>query len=274
MVLDAEGVRGHDYRLMANDFETIHSQRLSRSKPVFHAVMDFHRDERVDDTKMIEIAQKYLKEMGLINTQYAVVKHLDTDHNHMHLVANRVDYEGQHLCIYPEILNSNDIVKKLVVEYDLIPAGKKDLRQTNLDALDNSETRKYAIYRSVRECLPGCRDLDELERRLLRQDIDVRYRTNPETGEKMGISFRYQNEAFKGSDIDADFSLRKIQQKLDQQHQLTQWTNEKLVLRKELDRQEQQEKVKLEQQQLKEQELKQQEVLQEHLRHVPRLRMH
>src|SRR5579872_7275318 len=36
------------------------------------------------------------------------------------------------------LLNRNrDVVQKLVKDYELIPAGKKNLRQTNFDALDN-----------------------------------------------------------------------------------------------------------------------------------------
>jgi hypothetical protein len=44
---------------------------------------------------MREIANKYLKELGIINTQYAVSKHTDKAHLHMHIVANMVNNEGK-----------------------------------------------------------------------------------------------------------------------------------------------------------------------------------
>ncbi len=237
-VLLAEGVREHDYRLMARDFETIHSLRELRSKPVFHGMIDFHPDEKPDDRKMVQIAREYLQEMGLVNTQYAVVKHTDTSHDHLHIVANRIDYEGELIQLYPEILRNKDVVEKLVQEHGLIPAVKKDLRHTNFDGLDASETRKYAIYRNLKECLPGCHDLQELEQRLLRQGIDTHFRLDSQTGEKIGISFRYQGEAFKGSNIDRDLSLKNIQSTLIQQQQITQWDNTKLVQRQQMIEQE------------------------------------
>jgi Relaxase/Mobilisation nuclease domain len=273
-VLYQEGVRGHDYRLMAGDFEMIHQLRPGRSHPVFHSILDFHPDERWDDAKMVEIAVKYLPEIRMINTQYAIIKHTDTTHTHMHIIANRIDYNGNHINTYPEILNSKDAVRKLIREYDLMPLGSKNLRQTNFDALDNSGTRKYAIYRSIKECLPGCRSLEELEQKLLLLDIETRYRINEETGQRLGISFRYQNEAFKGRTIDRDCSLLALQRTLALKQDLTQWESEKLVLRATQVQQEQlsQQKEAMEQQQREkqEQELRQRQTV----RQVPRLRIH
>jgi len=237
---------------------------------------------------MVEIALKYLPEIRLINTQYAIIKHTDTTHTHMHIIANRIDYNGNHIDTYPEILNSNDAVRKLIREYNLMPVGSKNLRQTNFDALDNSETRKYAIYRSIKECLPGCRGLEELEQRLLLLGIDTQYRMDKETGQRLGISFRYQNEAFRGSNIDPDCKLQALQRTLSLKQDLTQWEDEKLVLRatqvqqeqlsqaKEAMEQQQRQKQEqeLQQQQKQRQEPDQQETRRQTVRRVPRLRIH
>ena len=287
-VLYQEGVRGHDYRLMALDFEMIHQLHPGRTHPVFHSVLDFHPDEKLDDAKMVEIAQKYLAAIRMVNTQYAIIKHLDTSHIHMHIIANRIDYNGNYIRTYPEILNSNDAVRKLVRDYDLIPAGSKNLRQTNFDALDNSETRKYAIYRSIKECLPGCHGLAELEQKLLLLGIDTQYRMDKKTGQRVGVSFRYQNEAFKGSNIDPDCSLQALQHTLALKQDLTQWEAEKLTLRatqvqqeqlsqaKEAMEQQQRQKreQELQQQQRQRQESDQQETRRQTVRQVPRLRIH
>jgi hypothetical protein len=273
---------------MARDFEMIYQLHPGRTHPVFHLVLDFHPDERWDDARMVEIAQKFLPEIRMINTQYAIIKHTDTSHTHMHIIANRIDYNGNYIQTYPEILNSNDAVRKLVREYNLIPAGSKNLRQTNFDALDNSETRKYAIYRSIKECLPGCRGLEELEQRLLLLGIDTQYRMDKNGGQRIGISFRYQNEAFKGSNIDRELSLGRLEQTLGQRQELTQWEAEKLTLRatqvqqeqlsqaKEAMEQQQRQKQEqeLRQQQKQRQESDQQESRRQTVRQVPRLRIH
>jgi hypothetical protein len=229
--IELDGVRGHDFELMARDFELGRSLRPEVSKPVFHGVLDFHRDERLDDGQMAEIARKYLVGIGLIDTRYAVVKHTQTSHTHLHLVASRIDYNGNPIDIFPEILRSNDVSRQLTAEYGLIPVGQKNLRNTNFGALDNSETRLYAIYRAVQESLPGCRSLEDLEERLRVAGIDVRYRIDRESGRRVGISFRYLGEAFKGKRIDKEVTLPRLEERLALQRELTVWESEKLSLR-------------------------------------------
>jgi Relaxase/Mobilisation nuclease domain len=75
------------------------------------------------------------------NTQYAVVKHTDTGHNHVHMVASLINFEGEYLDLYPAIFRSQDIVHELVREHGLLPPGQKNLRETNFDALDGPDTR-------------------------------------------------------------------------------------------------------------------------------------
>lgn len=241
-VIALDGVRGHDFQQMARDFELGRSLRSEVSKPVFHGVLDFHRDERLDDRQMAEIARKYLEGIGMTDTQYAVVKHTQTSHLHLHLVANRIDYHGNPIDNFPEILKSKDVSQQLVAEYGLVPMGQKNLQHTNFDALDNSETRLYAIYRSVQENLPGCRTLEDLEERLKPAGIDVRYRIDKDSGKRVGISFRYLGEAFKGKRVDNAITLPRLEERLALQRELAIWEQEKLSLRKEQVRQEAREK--------------------------------
>src|SRR6202000_226170 len=76
-VLAVEGVRGHDRKLMAEDFEWQHKLMPEKEKPVFHAALSFPPGERLEDTRLAEIAKDYLQRIGIENTQYALVKHMD-----------------------------------------------------------------------------------------------------------------------------------------------------------------------------------------------------
>ena len=200
-ILYQEGVRGHDYRLAARDFEMIASLHDTIGKPVFHAVLTFHRDEKLDTDQKVGLALKYLEGVGMVNTQRLIAEHFDARHQHLHLVANRIDFDGKPIHNFPEVLRSRDTVERLVREHGLVPVAAKDLRQTNYDALDASDTRKYVIYRTVKEILPAVKDLDGLEDRLRREGIEMRYRLDA-SGKRVGVSFLYGNEAFRGSEID------------------------------------------------------------------------
>src|SRR5687768_15637124 len=80
VVLETEGVRDHDYKLMATDFTSQQNLRPSFKNAVFHGILSFHPREKIGDEKMVEIAKQYLQEMGIVNTQYAVAKHTDKSH--------------------------------------------------------------------------------------------------------------------------------------------------------------------------------------------------
>ena len=64
--------------------------------PVYHISLDFaHEDTpKLTDGLMAEIAREYMKRMGIVNTQYIVCRHTDKEHQHLHIVANRVDNDG------------------------------------------------------------------------------------------------------------------------------------------------------------------------------------
>lgn len=223
-----EGVRGHDYRLAARDFEMIAALHDTISKPVFHAVLTFHRYEKLSDAMKIELALKYLAGVGMENTQRLIVEHSDARHQHLHLVANRINYSGEAIHNFPEILRSRDTVQRLIQEYSLVPVASKDLRQTNFEALDRSDTRRYALYRSIKECLGQVKSVDALEERLRAEGIEMRYRLD-EAGKRIGVSFLYQNEAFRGSEIDKRFSLQGLEKLIAQRQELSRWERQKLV---------------------------------------------
>src|ERR1700743_1991023 len=94
-LLDYVGVRGYDYKLMAEDFIAQSELRPSKQKACFHAALSFYPGEKPSDETMIQIAKEYLEELGIVNTQYAIVKHTDKAHLHLHILANMVDNDGK-----------------------------------------------------------------------------------------------------------------------------------------------------------------------------------
>src|SRR5688572_17818886 len=94
-VLFTEGVRGHDYKLMAQDFLIQQEMRPSKKMACFHGILSFYPGEKPSDEMMVEIAQKYLDKLGIIDTQYSIIKHTDKAHLHLHIVANMVNNDGK-----------------------------------------------------------------------------------------------------------------------------------------------------------------------------------
>lgn len=214
-VLDVEGVREHDLRIMADDFKL--QQRWAnqeKEKPVFHGVLSFPPGEDPGNDKLVEIARQYLKEIRVAPTQYVVVKHTDRAHLHLHILANRVSNTGKIVGEGLVVERGIKAARKLTQEFQLRQEVGKRLELTNLGALHEPDAKRYRLYQAIKEALPVCERLEDLEKKLLERGISTRYRTDRATGERQGISFRIENYCFKGSDVDRDYSLKGLEQRL------------------------------------------------------------
>jgi Relaxase/Mobilisation nuclease domain len=221
-ILYAEGVRSHDLQLMAADFEWQHRLMPEKEKPVFHGVLSFPPGEQVTDERLVEIGRKYLERIGIADTQYAFVKHTDKPHLHMHIIANKVDNDGDPTGKGLIIERGIKAAEQLTREYELRPEEGKSLEQTHRQALHQPDGIRYRIYEAIKEQLPLCNDLEDLEKGLLRQGITVRYREDAETGRKQGISFRLEQRSFKGGQVDKDYTLKGLEETLAFQQRLRQ----------------------------------------------------
>jgi hypothetical protein len=168
---------------------------------------------------MVEVARKYLERLGVINTQFAIVKHTDRAHPHLHIVANMVDNRGRAISDSWIGLRGKKVAQALTQEYHLVPAIRKDLALTHTEAMNEQEAIKYKIYQSITENLPHCRTMEDLEKRLTSQGIEVQYKYKGQTQERQGVSFKIGNACFKGSQIDRKYSLAGLQKTLEQQQQ-------------------------------------------------------
>ncbi len=127
VVLEAEGVRDFDYKLMAEDFEMQQALRPSLSKAVFNGIISFYPGEKIEDKMMVDIAKEYLAEMKITNTQFAIVKHIDKNHLHLHILANLVNNNGETIKNNWIGLKGKKIAQKLTVKYGLTEAILKKI---------------------------------------------------------------------------------------------------------------------------------------------------
>ncbi len=73
-VLEYEGVRGHDYRLMADDFIMQQQLRPQKEKACFHCSLSFYPGEVLSNETMVKIAKEYLEKLNITETQFAITK--------------------------------------------------------------------------------------------------------------------------------------------------------------------------------------------------------
>lgn len=229
-LLVAEGVRGYDVKLMAEDFTVQQSLRPEKKRACMHAILSFYPGEILSDGKMKTIAEEYLDKLGVTHTQYVISKHSDKAHIHLHIVANMVSNDGKAIKDSWIGLRGKKIAQELTINHQLVQATDKNLKLTHLESLNEYEAARYKIYMAITELLSKSKSMEELETRLKTRGIETEYKYKGQTKEKQGISFKIGEYRFKGSKIDRKFSYIHLEKMLAlQQKQIVQQPKTEII---------------------------------------------
>lgn len=211
-LIDSKDVRQDDNTTIARSMQGQADDKPGRKlkNPVYHISLDFaHEDTpRLTDDLMVEIAREYMRRMGITNTQYIVCRHTDREHQHLHIVANRVDNDGNTISDSNDNVRNVKVCKTLTREYGLhFSKGKMNVKR---DRLRGKDKVKYQIYDAVKAALPHCNCWSDLCDRLAKQGIGVNFKYNRNEGKIIGVSFTKNEISFSGSRIDRSMSFYKL----------------------------------------------------------------
>jgi len=121
---------------LAKEFGAARRLRPNLKRACGHIVLSVpHRDtnnpkgeyhEHLTDDQYIDIAHRWLKEMkflgdGLHSSQYAIARHHDTDHEHIHIIASRIRMDGTVVPDSWDYRRSEVVVRQLEKEFGLEP---------------------------------------------------------------------------------------------------------------------------------------------------------
>ena len=215
-ILAAEGIAPPDVRDMVRDLkdQTLLNPRLKNA--VGHISLSFSPKDadKLTDAKMTGIAREYMERMGIRDTQFLLVRHLDQAHPHCHLVYNRVGNNGQTISDKNIKIRNGKVCKELTAKHGLYYAKGKE--QVNRDRLREPDKTKYEIYDAIRHCLSGCQSWGNLETRLQEQGITTSYKYCGQTDRKQGVLFGKNDFTFSGSKIDRAFSYTSLNRHFEQ----------------------------------------------------------
>ena len=209
-MLEARGVGPPGVREMVEDFEDQARLNPRLQQNVGHISLSFSPEDApmLTDERMTQIAREYMQKMGITDTQYLLVRHLDQLHPHCHLIYNRVGDHGQTISDRNIKLRNAKVCRELTERFGLhLAPGKEAVRRERLREPDRT---RHEIYDAIKECLPKCRNWNELEGRLKEQGINVRYKYCGSTNQKQGVLFSKNGLEFSGSKVDRAFSFSKL----------------------------------------------------------------
>lgn len=205
---------------MAKQMRFIADSNSKSSRPVLHIAFSFHKEEKLSLEKSLEAMHLALKEIKFDRdkNQYLLVKHNDTDVEHYHWVINKVDLEARNIdtsYIKNRLQVACDKVEKKLklrptigrtIIYD--PGSEKGYRFIKKEMPKNKVFKeksakisdvKQFVYDELVNVLSYLKTIEQLESELLKKGIECKTTFNKNG--LSGVSFRYNNHAYKGSQI-------------------------------------------------------------------------
>ena len=209
-LLHAEGVLVESKHDIIRSFCMQTEMNPGLKKPVGHIALSYSVVDapKLTDEKMVQLAQEYMREMKITDTQYIIVRHQDREHPHVHIVFNRIDNNGKTISDSNDMYRNEQVCKKLKEKHGLYFAkGKEQVKQHRLKEPDKT---KYEIYTAVKNEIGKLRNWQQLKEQLTEKGIGIQFKYKGQTDEIQGVSFSKGEYTFKGSEIDRSFSYSKL----------------------------------------------------------------
>ena len=200
-------------KAMADDIARPSRQRKPIKDPVGHISLDFHPDDapKMTDELMTEVAQEYMRQMGLTNTPYIVVRHFDKAHPHCHIVFSRVDYDGKILTQTTNFKKNERVCKALNLKHRLTQ-GKSKLN-TDVSKLRGKDKIRYPLVHNIAGVYirPEIQDWNSFLIALKRQGITVKEK--PSQSGKTNLYYCIGRHEFWYKKLDPFFSRENLELK-------------------------------------------------------------
>jgi hypothetical protein len=129
-----------DLGFIMQEVDLIKSLRPSLGRYVYHTSLNFSKEDVLDNKTMLAIAEDYLSLSGYTNNQYFIFRHHDADHPHLHLLVNRITFDGEVVSDSNNYKKSEAILRKLEQQYNLVTVEQSN----HLSKEQNKAVSKYA----------------------------------------------------------------------------------------------------------------------------------
>ncbi len=184
-------------------------------KPVFHAILSLKPGEHLSDLAWNKVAHQYMQDLGFTDaTKYVAVLHEDTDHQHLHIVGNRIKFEEG----FRMVSDSNersvniDAVSDIEDQYGLEKCPKP--KETWGTAITHAEMKsaisendipfKHKMIAKIAGCIERTNEANGdmfTFVRLLRQQNVFIHLTKDENGQPKGIAYEFDGRIISGRQL-------------------------------------------------------------------------
>lgn len=174
------------------------------TRPVLHITLSLAPGEQLRTDKLMEIADACAKDMGFQNNQYIAIGHRDTGHQHLHIVANRIGFDGRTVSDSNSYKKMAAFCRKMELKYALkqVLSPRRYLSNEQWQ-LPRRDQRKEGLKEQIKQSLSISKSYGQFEQHMKAHGYQIL--------KGRGISF-LDNVGVKVKGSEVGYSLMRIEQ--------------------------------------------------------------
>lgn len=199
-------------RELASQFNEVRKLSSRVEKPVLHISLRLAPGEMLTKDQLTDIARACAEEYKFDKNQYICILHKDTRDQHIHIVVNRVGYDGRAVSLSNDFRRMANFCRKMELKHDLQQVlSPRIFLPKEQRLVPRQDMRKERLRNHIRETLKVSLSYTDFEQKMKSMGYEVL--------KGRGISFIDDKKVkIKGSEV--GFSLAKIEKIFDLQRQL------------------------------------------------------
>ncbi|HEY2582738.1 MAG TPA: relaxase/mobilization nuclease domain-containing protein, partial [Mucilaginibacter sp.] len=242
-----------DKEQIRREVELVRELRPNLNRYVYHTSLNFSKDDliennqinynrlqnpRINNTRLhnkrienspiqnsvlLNIAHQYLEAQGFTNNQYFIFRHYDADHPHLHLLVNRISFDGSVVSDSNNYNKSENILRSIERQYNLVPVAPSSQvhqRAAGKDELEmvmrtGKPSEKMLLQEMMKDLLSQKNlNVPELIRKGEQTGVHLLF-NQASTGRVTGITYFHNGFKIKGQSLGNAFKWAEIITKID-----------------------------------------------------------
>lgn len=162
--------------------------------------------QKLTNSQLREISKEFIHGMGLQEHQSISFVHRDREHTHIHIYANRIDFQGK---AFDDSFISNrsaHLAEEIAQKHGLTTA-----REVQIQKLESHKDLKTEIqHRHSVAMQHKPKNMDEYVNLMKANKVDVEVVKSLKTGKVSGLRYTMDGNTFKGSEIARKMSFEGV----------------------------------------------------------------
>lgn len=212
---------GKTPRVLAKEFGEIRKLSPNLKRAVMHTAISVKKEEALSDEQWNDVAQKYVRGMGFKNSQYLIVRHSDTEHDHIHIIANRVTLTGAVVSEGKDFARQEKLMREIEKQYSLeqVISSEQALRKapTKGEIEQGLRTGQPSTRQQLQllcdAAAQDCHSYTDYQARLEAVGVELVPVAQLGGAKLSGLSYRLDGVLMKGSDLGKGYTASGIQKR-------------------------------------------------------------